>query len=485
MYEYQKVFAMRVVESLLLNDGEEITALFSRQSGKSEAMAAVLSGVSVVLPVLGKEGVPECEPFKDGMMIGLFAPTHEQVNTTYSRALANLKSRQGQEILSDDEIDDALVGGRELRLRGGSFVKGMTGAKQAFIESKSFHFVIIEESQDMDSVKVRKSIHPMLAAYNGTIVKVGTANNKKSDFHSAILRNRANYAQSGNRNHFEFGYGEVIKWKKKQYKIDKNPFHLKYAKFIEKEKQRLGTDSEEFIMSYEVRFVLEKGMFITDTAFEDMLHTSMKTHNKEKKAHCVIGIDIGKSNAVTVATVMKVDLGNPDELGQCEKTLLDWYEIVGSYEEQFHQLGEVFGRYNVVRVVMDATGVGDAFTDRVKFAWGQDLFIEGFKFTTSSKSDLYKYLDEEIRANRVLVPASARTRKTMKFKRFRTQMLGLEKGWKGAFLSVHKPDEKWAYDDYADSLALAVWAGKDEVLAEIEHEEFSVKPKKLRPTAYW
>ncbi len=33
-YPYQKEYANGIVESLLLNDGEELTALFSRQSGK-------------------------------------------------------------------------------------------------------------------------------------------------------------------------------------------------------------------------------------------------------------------------------------------------------------------------------------------------------------------------------------------------------------------------------------------------------------------
>ena len=33
LYPYQKEFARRIIESIVLNDGEEITALFSRQSG--------------------------------------------------------------------------------------------------------------------------------------------------------------------------------------------------------------------------------------------------------------------------------------------------------------------------------------------------------------------------------------------------------------------------------------------------------------------
>ena len=69
-------------------------------------------------------------------------------------------------------------------------MQGMSGAKGTNIESKSFHIVIVEEAQDMDSHKVKKSIHPMLSAYNGTIIKIGTPNNKRCDFLDAINRNK-------------------------------------------------------------------------------------------------------------------------------------------------------------------------------------------------------------------------------------------------------------------------------------------------------
>jgi len=484
-YEYQRQFAMRIIESVLINDGEELTALFSRQSGKSEVIASLLAGLSVVLPILGREGVEECKEFKNGIMIGIFAPTYEQVGTTYNRALDDLKVKHGKEILQDPEIDDKLLSEREIRLKNGSFVKAMTGAVQSFIESKSYHLVIVEEAQDMNTKKVRKSIHPMLAAYNGTIVKVGTANDKKTDFFSAIVRNKALYSQTGIQNHFQYDYHEVIKGKKKLYKKNSNPFHLKYKKFIDAEKRRLGVNSDEFRMSYGVEFILERGMFITDSSFNELTDTSIATHREEHDKTCVMGIDVGKSSAITVATVVKVDLKNPDEYGNCKKTIIHWEEVLGSYEEQYHKLGELFLKYNLVRILIDATGVGDALCDRIQFAFGDDYYIEGFKFSTASKSNIYKYLDEEIKSGRLVVPASARTRESLKYKRFKAQMLGLEKEWRGAYLSVHKPKEKWALDDYADSLALAIWAGKDEVLAEVEHEHMSIKERKIRPTAYW
>ena len=40
LHPYQKPLARRIIESVIINDGEEITALASRQSGKSETVAA-------------------------------------------------------------------------------------------------------------------------------------------------------------------------------------------------------------------------------------------------------------------------------------------------------------------------------------------------------------------------------------------------------------------------------------------------------------
>ena len=46
LFPYQIGFARRLIESVLINDGEEVTALFARQSGKSETVADVVQRAS-------------------------------------------------------------------------------------------------------------------------------------------------------------------------------------------------------------------------------------------------------------------------------------------------------------------------------------------------------------------------------------------------------------------------------------------------------
>jgi len=54
LHPYQMPLARRIIESVLINDGEEITALAARQSGKSETIANTVATLMVLLPRLAK-----------------------------------------------------------------------------------------------------------------------------------------------------------------------------------------------------------------------------------------------------------------------------------------------------------------------------------------------------------------------------------------------------------------------------------------------
>ena len=51
-YPYQEQFSKRMIRSVLENDGSEITALFSRQSGKSETVSTTVGGMMIIIPRL-------------------------------------------------------------------------------------------------------------------------------------------------------------------------------------------------------------------------------------------------------------------------------------------------------------------------------------------------------------------------------------------------------------------------------------------------
>jgi hypothetical protein len=215
LHPYQKPLARRIMESVIINDAEEITALAARQSGKSETVADTVVTLMILLPRLAKIYPELLGKFKDGLWVGLFAPTEGQVETLFGRAVTRLTSERATEILSDVEIDDkaARVGGvtRQIKLtNSGSSITMMTANPRAKIESKSFHLIVIDECQEADDFVVSKSIAPMLAYYAGTMVKTGTPTTSKNNFYKAIQLNRRRQTTRGNRqNHFKWDWKDV------------------------------------------------------------------------------------------------------------------------------------------------------------------------------------------------------------------------------------------------------------------------------------
>ena len=76
LFPYQSQFAKRLIRSILENDGEELSCLMSRQSGKSHTVGIVVSGCAVILPILANMPMflndDRLKMFRDkGMLIGM------------------------------------------------------------------------------------------------------------------------------------------------------------------------------------------------------------------------------------------------------------------------------------------------------------------------------------------------------------------------------------------------------------------------------
>lgn len=467
MFPYQEQFSKRVIRSVLENDGEEITSLFSRQSGKSETISLTSGGLMIILPQLANMPMfaddPRLKMFKDGMWIGIFAPSQRQAQTTYNRIRARIQSKPAQMILADPEFNLYFTtsNGQTVSLSNGSFVTAISASDGSNIEGESFKLIICEECQDISNFKIRKSIHPMGAAYNATIVKIGTATTHKGDFYDAIQRNKRNDAEKKShiRNHFEYDYKVASKY---------NP---NYAKYVEKEKARLGEKSDEFRMSYCLEWIIERGMFIDIAIFEPQCgEFTLDRVPYDKVATHVAGIDLGGKGDSTIITMVEVNWAIPailesrvnDETGEEEvyeaynTYIKDWHMIENEpdYEQQYPEVCDYLDHWKVARIVCDATREA-SFAHRLKANRREEVIP--YIFTTKSKSELYKHLDKEIAAGRARFCAGDNTRYTKEYQLFLEQMGDLQKGYSGQYMVVAHPDEKGAHDDYCDSWALAVW----------------------------
>lgn len=462
LHPYQKPLARRIFESVIINDGQEITALAARQSGKSETIANVVATLMVLLPRLAKLYPDLLGKYQGGLWVGLFAPTEGQAETLFSRTVTRLTSENAQEILGDPEIDDiaAKVGGvtRMIRLKNsGSTITMMTANPRAKIESKSFHLVIIDECQEADDFVVNKSISPMMAYYAGTMVKTGTPTTSKNNFYKSIQLNKRLQTGRGKRqNHFQWDWRDVAK------------VNANYAKFIKKEMLRIGEDSDEFQMSYNCKWLLERGMFITSSTMDDLGDTSQELVKVWHKTPVVVGIDPARKMDSTVVTVVWVDWDRPDEFGYFDHRVLNWLELQGDdWEEQYFQIVNFLSNYDVLAIGVDANGVGDAVAQRLKLLMGRAEVVS-LTSSPTEQSKRFKHLTALIQRQSLSFPAHAKTRRLRIWKRFYQQMTDAEIQYKGPNFMVAAPDEAHAHDDFVDSLAIACSLTQELVMPEVE-----------------
>lgn len=459
LFPYQMDFARRMIESVLINDGEEVTALFSRQSGKTEVVSDVVATLMVLLPRLAAMYPELLGKFKNGFLVGMFAPTDEQVTTVFSRTVDRLTSDRATEILLDPEIDDATDGrGKVIKLtKSGSLCRMQTAHPRANIEGKTYHLIIVDEAQAADDHVVRKSIHPMGAFNNATIVKTGTPTTRKGDFYKAIQLNKRRQTRRGHRqNHFEANWKMCGKY---------NP---NYNRYVRKEILRLGEDSDEFQLSYNLKWLLERGMFTTQQRIEELGDRSMELVTSWWKSPVVVGIDPARSIDSTVVTVLWVDWDRPDEFGYYDHRVLNWLELhQDDWEVQYYKIQEFLSNYDVMAVGVDSQGVGDAVADRLSYILPR---TEVFPLPSDSSSQSYrwKHLMALMERGRVGWPAHAKARRSKPYRRFVQQMTDLEKKYQGKYMLAAAPEEAEAHDDYADSLALACILTKDIEMPEVE-----------------
>ena len=480
MYAYQTQFSKRIIRSVLENDGAEITALFSRQSGKTETIAITVGGLMIILPEMAKMPMfaddQRLSMFKDGFWVGIFAPSQRQAQITYNRMKSRLQCKESIAVLEDPDfrLDFTTSNGQTVALSNGSFCTAISASDGSNIEGESFKFIICEECQDISNYKIRKSIHPMGAAYNATICKIGTATTFKGDFYEAINRNKKEY-QDGKiriRNHFEYNYKVVMKY---------NP---KYAKYIEREKRSLGEQSDEFRMSYNLEWIISRGMFVSIDKLEKTCGDKFLNRvESDYVATHVAGIDVGGGSAKnkneadsTIITIVEVDWNNPvlmesstdEETGEdivylaYNTYIKDWKEIkpeeAEDYEVQYQMIMEYLKNFKVAKIVIDATREA-SLGQRIRANVRSEVIL--FTFSTVSKSEIYKHLQTEISTGRARFPMGEETQNSVEYKKFIQQLGDLQKGYSGSNLVVSHPQERGAHDDYPDSWALSVWGAKD------------------------
>lgn len=461
-YEYQREFGIAIIVDIIDSRGNTLTGLFSRQSGKSETIANISAAMMVLLPQLAnlKKNkstymFPQLRKFRRGLFVGIFTPSDNQSITTYKRAQGKLISKDAKIFFNDPDFcpegyDKLLFvqnNNQYLELNNGSHLQMMSASKQANIESKSYHLILLDESQDLDEFVVNKSIMPMAAAYNGTSVGTGTPGTTKGFFYNTIQFNKAEQLRpSMQQLHFEYDYKVCQKY---------NP---DYKKYIDKQRRKLSEDSDEFRMSYRLHWLLERGMAISEDLFDQLTIKSRNITTSLMGVDLVAGLDFGKSGDSTVLTVGMPKQDEQDESGRCPVDIIYWWEKLGDdYEQIFKELKDEVAKFSINVLAVDSTGVGEPLADRLMSELPH-ITILPVKFTAQSKDHLYKNFLVNLQEKRCTWPGDSRVRKRRYFQLFEHQMLNLRKEYKNGYLRCSAPEDvKNAHDDFPDSLALCLW----------------------------
>lgn len=499
-YAYQKALAYRIIESLLLNDGACITGLYSRQCGKSETLGSLTVGLCVLLPVLAAIWPMDerLALFRDGIYIGVFAPKLDLSGPIYLKVRARAESDLCQAIMADPDIAVGLTQSRgdSLAFTNGSRVSARTASEATLVEGDTLHLALIDEAQRVSRGKVLKEIGPMLAARNGTMVKIGTAWLSKGGFHTDIKFNLEQQNKGAARNHYQFDYKQVIVEKRALYtrqkkehaaglrKLPADPFHLKYEKWVNAELARLGgnDNSEEFRMNFRLMWEESRMIAIKEQTLAACASTLYEVNVPFHGGFQVAGLDIAKTNDSTVLTILDVDVANPIQVSVARapgataetvtfyrKRVIAWLELQGSFEGgQYQAIVDFLRNYRVRFMYVDATGMGDPVCERLQVLLSgfDGLRVEPFKYNQPSKHVLYTYYLQEIDAGRFTYPASTETITRREYQMFLLQHINLEKEYSGSYLQCRAPDGE--HDDYPNSSALAVLAARDAQIEEAE-----------------
>lgn len=474
---YQLPAARRLIESVILGDGAEITILMARQVGKTQLISMVLAGLMVFLPRLAPVFPYWLDKFEEGFACGIFAPTEEQADTMFGRVVSFLTCDRAAEFFMDPELDDKVTAGgtrgkgKLVQLqKSGSLCRMQTVNPKAKIEGRTYHMIVVDEAQQADETMISKSLTPMVAWNAGTRVLCGTAQTHKSYYYEAIQRNKrefVNAKRAKRQNHFEVIWTEAAKYNKH------------YAKSVQQDKLKLGEDSPEFRMSYLCEWMLEKGMFVAPDKLDRIYDQSMPIIPEFYEPMgglppVVVGIDVGRTHDSTVATAVLVDWSRPDAFGFYPHYVLNWLELDNTeWESQYFSILDFCNNYNIHMIGVDAQGMGSAVAERLQVIM-PNIPVEAVGSDQKSQSERWKHLAQLIQRDQLVVPGHSKARRLKRWKKFNQQMLDLERTDKGPYMLAAAPEERGAYDDYADSLAIACWISTIGNVDTVEQLDFSM-----------
>ena len=438
LYPYNRRLANGIIEAVLRAEGDEILTLQARQSGKTEAVINAIITLSIFfVSVLNMRF--EC---------GLFAPAKSQA-ISVTRARMRVRMGSIEPFINTIGLTTALGDGRTTgfyvihNLQNGleAQITSLSADKTANIKGETLNLIILEQVEDVNDSKMKNDIFPMGAAVAGVRVLSGTS--------TLEIRNEYFYdriTMAGPDEAFVIAAPEAVK------------FNPKYKLFIEKEKIRLGENSLE----YRAQYLLEWGTTLIH--FIEDRHAFLALTKEIEPSEGLIkvaGWDPARMNDYSVVTIME---------GVEDSRITDWWYSQGTnLEEQIYVVIDWLQERGVSVLAVDAIGLGVGVCDMLENHLPNSIKLMRIDMNAKQQDEMFKLLDREIKTERFHYPKAPSRARDL----FLQQMLSLLKKFSGRYLLTEAPKGKGRHDDFADSLALAMWGLKGEEPFKAGVESFS------------
>ena len=370
---YQAVAVRAVVDSIRRKRGLSFVWIFPRQSGKDEALTLL---VQYLLALFDKVG---------GEMV-FFNPTFKPQTETSMR---RLESRLNANILTRGLWKKR--SGYIFQL-GNAFCTYMSADPTAHVVSATANrLLVVNEAQDIDLLKYDKDIHPMTASANATRVFAGTRWTGDTLLEREYKLAQEAEKQDGLRRTFFFTAEAV------------GALVPEYRRHVEAVIARLGRQHPLVKSQYFCELVeAEVGMFPPGRqALMKGAHSARQEPEPGKTYAFLIDVagqeetrDSGDwslrtpGRDKTFLKIAEVDLASLKTIGKPTYRVVFRREWTGaSHVKVFGALKALKEAWRPMKIVIDATGVGEGLWSLLDQAYGENTVMP-IKFTAPVKSAL-------------------------------------------------------------------------------------------------
>ena len=436
--KYQQEIGRAIADSALHRKGLTLTVEIARQGGKNELSAQLATYFLAMGKYFGGNLIKAAPTFLPQCVI----------------SMNRLKER----------LNDAGFGGRWYMEAGNTIVLGK--ARQIFLSAEpdanvvgnTAHILLeMDEAQDIESEKYHKEFRPMGASTNVTTVLYGTPWDGHSLLEEVAQANLELERKDGIKRHFSVPWDQVAQ------------HSPSYRQYVEAERERMGENHPLFRTQYLLLPISGHGGLFSagDTAQLQGSHPRLSVPTRGEVY--VAGLDVGGGSDEaltplrrpdsTVLTIGELDFSATDAINRDPAVrVVEHYEWRGMpHHSLYPRLVDLLKNvWRCRRVAVDATGMGEGVASVLTKALGSGA-VTSLRFSSQSKSRLGYDLLSAVNSGRLKMYARDGSEEWAEFWR---QVTSARVQYRMNKTMNFYVEESRGHDDYLNSLALLLEAGK-------------------------